>query len=118
MEMKWKLETEMEIQPLSFYSPRKIQFLFLGIPELSSPSVSQAFAIPIFHAVYWHVLGATMVGNKAIVPRCLFRIGPGNDDILCFTYCKTESGRKFRNEAARVGMLAFFQDQVKFFLIS
>ena len=50
MEMKWKLETEtgneleteMETQPFTCFSPRKIHVLlalFLSIPELSLPPV-------------------------------------------------------------------------------
>ena len=55
-----------------------------------------------------------MVENETIVPRHLCKIGPGYEAIICFTYCKRskpEGGGRFRNESARIGMLALFQDQ-------
>ena len=57
-----------------------------------------------------------MVGNKAILPRHLFKIRPGYEVIICFTYCKQsklEVGEVLLRgcESRNAGLISF-QDQV------
>ena len=62
----------------------------------------------------WAGLGAMVKNNHT---RHLCKIGPGFEDIICFTYwkqSKLEVGEGlYKNEAAKVRMLALFQEQVK-----
>ena len=45
---------------------------------------------------YLQILGAVVVGNKAIVPRCFGKIAPGYENIICITYCKMIKSAFFR----------------------
>ena len=59
-----------------------------------------------------------MVGNKAILPRHLFKIRPGYEVIICFTYCKQsklEVGEVLLRgcESRNAGLISF-QDQVSY----
>ena len=65
----------MEMQPLSCCRPNKIHVLLALVPR--HPSI----------LVLANTGGGT-VGNKAIVPKCLGRIGLENEAIVWFTYCK------------------------------
>ena len=57
----------MKTQPLSCCSPNKIHVLLALVPR-HSRTLPTVFW-------YWLIPEAAMVGNKAIVPRCLGRIG-------------------------------------------
>ena len=62
------------MQPLSCCRPNKIYVLLALVPRHPRALTT------IFW--YWLILGAAMVGNKAIVPGCLGRIGPGYEAIV------------------------------------
>ena len=71
----------MKTQPLSCCSPNKIHHVLLALVPRHPRTLPTVFW-------YWLILEMAMVGNKAIVPRCLGRIGPEYEDIIWFTYCK------------------------------
>ena len=108
--LEMELETELKMQPPSYCSPRKIGMLLAFI--LRYPRLKFLISLASFRGLchsQWQILGTAMVGNEASILRHLCKI-------ICFLYCKqskSESGRRSRNEAVRVGMLALFQDQVK-----
>ena len=58
-------------------------------------------------------MAAAMVGNEAIVTRCLGKIVPGYEAIICFSCCKQLNWSEGRSKN-KDGMLVMFQDQVKY----
>ena len=101
MEMKQKVETEtgnwkQKWKPLSYcIVPVRFNscwFLFLGIPMLSPLQflIGCFASLALFPGLCHPCIGklGAMVGNGATVPRCLCKIGPGYEPIICFTYCK------------------------------
>ena len=112
----WKLKTEMEMQPLSCCSPSKTQLLLVFVPRHSQCSPHLHFLIGCFASLasFPGLCHPQYLWNGAIVSRCLCKIGPGYEAIICFTYCKQSKlevclGTRLH---ARIGMLALFQNEV------
>ena len=111
MEMKWKLETEMERQPLSF-----CWLLFIGLPEISAPPVFDhllhysSLVLNHWYPQYfcigkcWGVNGLEV----SLSYRLCIEMGPGYEDIICFTYPK-QWNWKWGKEAAKVRMWPCFK---------
>ena len=132
IEMKWKLERETENKwKCNLLAVVVIQMLLVFVPRHPSALPSSSFClhpqlcviVSLGSLFMFHTLGqclCSILSNQLILYKYalymhvlrvgLLYPGLGYEAIICF-----ETGSGSRNEAARVGMLALFQNKVGYY---